>query len=173
MGGGTWQAIIRLYLMLASAREVHGIQVILRRAVADDLNEVARIENAAFPDPWSLKDFRALLTVPQAIFLVASDDGAGRLAGYVITMALFDQAEILNIAVDPPMRGAALGARLLDAALAEVEAVGAKTTFLEVRESNEPARRLYTSRGFEEISRRRKYYRSPVEDALVLSRAAQ
>jgi [ribosomal protein S18]-alanine N-acetyltransferase len=40
-----------------------------------------------------------------------------------------------------------------------------------VRESNEPALRLYRSRGFEEISRRRRYYKSPVEDALVLRRA--
>ena len=45
--------------------------------------------------------------------------------------------------------------------------------YLEVRESNDAARRLYASRGFEEVGRRRKYYRRPVEDAIVLRRAMQ
>jgi ribosomal-protein-alanine N-acetyltransferase len=158
---------------MPAADQVHGVHLLLRRAIDGDMDEVSRIEAASFADPWSAQEFRAVLSVPHAIFLVASDDRAGRLAGYVVTMTVLDEAEILNIAVDPPMRGATLGARLLDAALAEVEARGAKKTFLEVRESNEPARKLYTSRGFEEISRRRKYYQSPVEDALVLSRAIQ
>jgi ribosomal-protein-alanine N-acetyltransferase len=42
--------------------------------------------------------------------------------------------------------------------------------FLEVRESNGGARALYASRGFEVAGRRAKYYRKPVEDALVLRR---
>ena len=147
--------------------------LVLRNATERDMDEVSRIEKASFSDPWSPREFRAILTAPQAIFLVASDDKSGRLAGYVITASVLDEAEILNIAVDPPMRGASIGAVLLDAALAEAGKRGATTTFLEVRESNEAARKLYTSRGFEEISRRRKYYRSPVEDALVLSRAVQ
>ena len=110
------------------------------------------------------------MAVRHAIFLVA-EDSARRIGGYVITMAVTDESEVLNIAVDPERRGAALGALLLDAALAEAEKRGARSTFLEVRESNEPALRLYRSRGFEEISRRRRYYKSPVEDALVLRRA--
>jgi len=62
---------------------------------------------------------------------------------------------------------------LIDAAIAEAESRGAESMFLEVRESNRAARALYASRGFEEISRRRGYYRTPVEDALVLRRAMQ
>ena len=45
---------------------------------------------------------------------------------------------------------------------------GAQQVYLDVRESNWPARRLYASRGFVEIGRRRRYYRRPAEDALVL-----
>jgi ribosomal-protein-alanine N-acetyltransferase len=40
--------------------------------------------------------------------------------------------------------------------------------YLEVRESNTAARRLYASRGFEEMGRRRGYYKRPAEDAIVL-----
>ena len=131
--------------------------------------EVARIEKASFSDPWSLGEFRGLLSSPYAIFLVATDE-QGNVSGYVVTTTVMDESEILNIAVDPAFRGMSLGAMLLDRALDEAGKLGSKATFLEVREANEPAIRLYRSRGFEEISRRRKYYSAPVEDALVLRR---
>ena len=62
---------------------------------------------------------------------------------------------------------------MLDAALIEMSARGVRTAFLEVRESNSAARALYNSRGFIEIGRRSKYYRRPVEDALVLRRSLE
>ena len=142
----------------------------LRPVGERDLPEVVRIEKESFGDPWSAGEFKSVMSVSHAIFLVA-EDSLQRIGGYVITVAVADESEVLNIAVDPARRGAAIGALLLDAALAEAENRGARSTFLEVRESNEPALRLYRSRGFEEISRRRRYYKSPVEDALVLRRA--
>lgn len=145
----------------------------LRRAIEADLEHIVRIENASFVDPWGASDFRSVLEVPQAIFLVAVDEASGVIAGYVLTMALYEDSEVLNIAVDLPFRRAALGAKLLDATLDEANRRGATMTFLEVRESNDAARRLYRSRGFEEISRRKNYYRDPVEDALVLRRSSK
>lgn len=113
------------------------------------------------------------MSIAQAIFLVAADEESGEVAGYVVTLAVMDESEVLNIAVDTPYRGASIGGMLLDHALAAAEGAGSESTFLEVRESNVAARRLYERRGFEEISRRVRYYRSPVEDALVLRRAVQ
>jgi len=110
---------------------------------------------------------------PQTIFLVAVDEISEGVAGYAVALTVLDESEILNIAVDPAMRGRGLGGRLLDAAIAEVAGRGAVAAFLEVRESNSAARELYRSRGFEELSRRRGYYRTPVEDALVLRLAMQ
>ena len=55
---------------------------------------------------------------------------------------------------------------MLDAATAE----GAIRATLEVRRSNEPARRLYERFGFAFAGVRTAYYREPVEDALVLWR---
>jgi ribosomal-protein-alanine N-acetyltransferase len=86
-------------------------------------------------------------------------------------MTVLEEAEVLNIAVDPARRGASLGGRLLDAGISEARSRGAHEIFLEVRESNVAALDLYRSRGFEAIARRKKYYRTPVEDALVLRRA--
>jgi ribosomal-protein-alanine N-acetyltransferase len=141
----------------------------IRAASEADIGEVARIEKAAFSDPWSASEFHALLASPHAIFLVACDQHDA-IGGYVVTMSVLDESEVLNIAVDSDHRGKSLGSMLLDKSLEAAEGRGSRSTFLEVRQSNEPAIRLYRSRGFEEVSRRRGYYRSPVEDALVLRR---
>lgn len=156
-------------------------ELCLRAAVETDVDAVARIESIAFSDPWSRSAFASLLGQRHVLFLVAdacagatSRDAAGArgdLAGYVIAWLAADEAEIANVAVAPTLRGRGVGARLLDAALSEVALRGAAAVYLEVRESNEPARRLYASRGFEEVGRRRNYYRRPQEDALVLRRA--
>lgn len=90
------------------------------------------------------------------------------LIGYVVAWCVVDEAEIANIAVAPEARGLGVGAALLDAAVGDARTLGATTMFLEVREGNSAARRLYASRGFTEIGRRRGYYRKPLEDALVL-----
>jgi len=59
---------------------------------------------------------------------------------------------------------------LLERAIAELREAAVRTIYLEVRESNLAARTLYEANGFESVGRRRGYYRSPVEDALVLRR---
>lgn len=145
--------------------------VTLLRPTSEDLDAVAAIEGASFTDPWSAAEFASLLEVGHTIFLVAEVGERSGIAGYVIATAVLDQAEILNVAVAPEHRGAGLGGGLMDAALLEVERRGAESVFLEVRVSNAAARALYASRGFVEISRRKNYYRTPVEDALVMQRA--
>jgi ribosomal-protein-alanine N-acetyltransferase len=143
----------------------------IRNAEDADVREIARIERGSFSDPWSEVEFRALLASPHAIFLVACDE-QGTVGGYVVTMSVLDESEVLNIAVDAGHRGKSIGSMLLDRCLEEAEVRGSRSTFLEVRQSNEAALRLYRSRGFEEVSRRRGYYRRPVEDALVLRRSS-
>jgi len=81
-----------------------------------------------------------------------------------------DEAEIANLAVSDEARRAGIGARLLDFAVAAADHRQCRVVFLEVRESNVAARALYASRGFQVAGRRSKYYRKPVEDALVLRR---
>ena len=144
--------------------------ITLRPAHESDVPGISRIEKASFADPWSEADFRSVMSAAHAIFLVAEDSETG-IAGYVMVMTVLEEAEVLNIAVDPVHRGRSLGGRLLDAGTAEARSRGAHEIFLEVRESNQAALALYRSRGFEAIARRKKYYRTPVEDALVLRRA--
>ena len=144
----------------------------IRPASFGDVLSIGLIERESFADPWGSREFTSAIEAEQAIFLVA-EDSAGVVIGYAIAITVIDEAEVLNLAVRKSSRRAGLGGRLLDTALAEAISRGAEQIFLEVRESNGAARNLYASRGFTEVSRRRGYYRDPVEDALVLRLAVQ
>jgi [ribosomal protein S18]-alanine N-acetyltransferase len=145
------------------------VTVEVARAV--DIPAIAALERDAFTDPWSLVSFESLLAEPAAYFGVARDGAS--IFGYVVAWFAADEGEVANLAVREPTRRRGIGAALLDAALAEGQRRGAANIFLEVRESNEAARRLYASRGFAEVGRRRRYYNKPVEDAVVLRRQMQ
>lgn len=157
--------------------------IIVTPATAGDLDRVAAIEGASFGDPWSRHAFERLLGDERVFFSVAcaprnhaarhgdtaAPDGEGSVVvGYVAAWFIMDEGEIANLAVAPEARGHGIGALLLDSAIAAARARGVSAVYLEVRDSNVPARRLYASRGFTEVGRRRRYYRRPVEDALVL-----
>lgn len=147
-------------------------RVNIRPARDGDMLSVGLIERDCFADPWGPREFESALHAPQTIFLVAEDiDGV--VAGYAIALAVADEAEILNLAVHPKFRGKGTGGSLLDSAVAAAKLRGAEQIYLEVRESNDSARKLYAARGFDLITRRPKYYRHPVEDALVLRLAMQ
>lgn len=138
----------------------------IRRAARADLPAVAALEAAVFPDPWSASAFRPYLDDP---FLVAEADDA-TLLGYVVTRVTVDEGEILNVAVREERRRGGVGRALVRAALAALDGAGAGRVHLEVRASNVAARRLYESEGFRLVGRRRRYYRNPPEDALLLAR---
>jgi ribosomal-protein-alanine N-acetyltransferase len=79
------------------------------------------------------------------------------------------EAEILTLAVLPAQRRQGLAGALMQAAIAQCEALGAEALFLEVATRNQAARALYAGFGFEEVGRRRGYY-ADGDDALTLRR---
>ena len=146
---------------------------VIRPAEEGDLDAIVAIERTSFSDPWPRGAFLSLIRRDDAHVLVAVPDapgpaGAPPLLGYAIAWFIVGEGEVGNVAVHPDARGLGIGARLLDEALAEARRREAEVVFLEVRESNDAARRLYESRGFVEVGRRRRYYRRPDEDALVM-----
>lgn len=142
----------------------------LRPAAEGDIGDVAEVERSCFADPWNEESFARLVDSPPAIFLVALFPPNKGIAGYIIAFSVGEDAEVLNVAVDPQVRGKGLAGQMLDAVLIQLGSRGVRTAYLEVRESNAAALSLYRSRGFSEIGRRSRYYRRPVEDALVLRR---
>ncbi|HYX81152.1 MAG TPA: ribosomal protein S18-alanine N-acetyltransferase [Gemmatimonadales bacterium] len=123
------------------------------------------IEQDVFSDPWSTQDFRDC--VNYALFLVADGDDA-KIAGYIVALEAADSGEILNLAVAPGGRRHGLGRALVKQVVETLRGRGVQEIYLEVRESNAPARALYAGHGFKEVGRRKQYYRRPLEDAIVL-----
>ena len=91
-----------------------------------------------------------------------------KVVGYVVALDGADVGDILNLAVTEGGRRRGLGRALVEAIVDRLAERGVREVFLEVRESNAPARALYTALGFKEVGRRKGYYRRPVEDAIVL-----
>lgn len=168
MGGGAWPAARRVVIGVSAA------SIAVRRAAVSDVPRVLEIEQASFVDPWTGEAFRASLTLPHLRFLVAEADGrpggVGTVVGYVLAMVMGPEGEVADIAVAPEARGRGVGGVLLDQVTDLLVGTGVRTVYLEVRESNVAARRLYEGRDFRMVGRRRGYYRHPVEDALVLRR---
>src|SRR5205085_4757752 len=131
--------------------------VTIEPALRIDVPLIAEIEQVAFSDPWSPASFESVMDEP-ASYVAVAREASDRIVGYVVAWFVADEGEIANLAVREPTRRQGIGAALLDGAIAEGLRRGARNLYLEVRESNDAARRLYASRGFEEIGRRKRYY---------------
>jgi ribosomal-protein-alanine N-acetyltransferase len=151
----------------------------VRPAEHADLLAVHRIERASFDQPWPFDAFQRYLDEPA--FLIAVDPTAashgpldeapivGFVVGAVISTHGRTFGHIKDLAVHPDERRGGTARTLLAAALGRLEACGAQTVKLEVRESNHGARQLYQSTGFEPLRRVTQYY-DDGEDALVMVR---
>jgi len=142
--------------------------LILRTMRLSDLPSVLHIEQRSFSIPWQESTFRGLLRRRSSALMVAED--AGVLVGYAVLWFAADEAELGDIAVLPEARNRGLGRWILEGALREAGRRGAEQVYLEVRDGNADARRLYEKAGFETVGTRPSYYSEPVEDAILMRR---
>jgi len=132
-----------------------------------DLPQVHAIEKECFSSPWSINSFRYELQHSESIFKVAVLDE--QVVGYVCLRTMLDITNVLNLAVLPQCRRKGIGGMLLQDALLELRRLRPEIKFvtLEVRESS-GALRLYEKAGFAAIGKRKGYYHSPDEDAIIM-----
>ena len=114
---------------------------------------------------WSVAQYRAAFSAAQVI-LVGEED---QVQGFLIAREVPPEWEIENVVVAARARRLGLGGRLVDEFLRIALHRGARSFFLEVRESNLAARRLYEKKGFAASGRRKQYYCEPAEDAITYS----
>lgn len=135
------------------------------------IKELYEAEKVCFTEnPWSEGMFAEALNHPACKIYVLKDMQMTKTLAYGVMYYCEDEADLANIAVLPEIRGQGIGGKFLDKILDISREKGVLRVFLEVRESNSVARGLYLSRGFEEIGKRRKYYRNPTEDAVIMVR---
>jgi [ribosomal protein S18]-alanine N-acetyltransferase len=130
----------------------------IRPATEADLDEIWRIQaESGHAAQWKPADY----LLHECIVATAE----GRLSGFAVARrTAADEIEILNVAVDPPFRRRGIGRSLIRELIGKNPGV----VFLEVRQSNIAARKLYHSLGFEAAGVRQDYYSQPVESAIVM-----
>ncbi len=133
------------------------------------LEEILKIENVSFADPWSKDALCSSASIPLNRFYLALDEKRC-LCGYLILMCLSPECEILSIAVSPEHRRQGIADTLLSHACDVARENKCETLMLEVRESNLPARSLYEKHGFHTVGCRRAYYKNPTEDAILMDK---
>ena len=135
-----------------------------------DLGAVIEVEREAYEFPWSPGIFRDCLRVGYCCWVL---EHQGSLMGHGIMQAGAGESHILNLCVRATAQGQGFGRRLLSRLLEVASERGADSVLLEVRPTNEVARGLYASMGFNEVGVRRAYYpdHHGREDALILARS--
>jgi ribosomal-protein-alanine N-acetyltransferase len=135
----------------------------------DDLDDVCRIENEVFPNPWPRGAFESDVR-RRSTYCTVVRNSVRDLVGYACLMVAADEANLTNIAVAANHRRLGIGSMLLDDLISEAERQRCRAMFLEVRPGNRDAISFYLRHGFTELYMRKWYYRNPVEDALVMVR---
>ena len=135
---------------------------------AEDLEGVLEVEAESFTNPWTREMYAWELQNASVchILVVRSDDRA--VVGFCTFRLVVDEIHINNVAILPGLRGRGMGTALMHRVFEEAQRLGARRISLEVRASNEGARRLYDRLGFVVAGTRRDYYTHPVEDAAIL-----
>lgn len=139
----------------------------IRPMTEGDLKEVLAIEVACYSTPWKCEHFQDEIAARYSLPYVAVEEG--RIVGYVCLMSLFEEAQILNIAVSPSRRGSGVARLLMNKAISLALEQGADVMALEVRASNDAAISMYEQFGFTRVGLRAGYYES-VEDAILMEK---
>ena len=138
-----------------------GNELLFREAEENDLAFLVMAERLCFPpDAWTESLLRAHMDSPVGkTFLL---EKGGDPVAYLLASVILPEGEVLRIATLPHHRQGGYAKALLARFLETVP-----LCFLEVRESNTPARRLYEALGFIKTGTRAHYYQNPTEDACL------
>jgi len=143
-------------------------ELTLRSGGACDLSAVFRLNQSVFDEAWSEGSLYAALE--SGFDLYVCEDG-GMLAGYILSQDILDEVHIMQVAVAKSYRRQGV-ATSLSRYLLRCKA-GMMIVLLEVRASNQAARKLYGRLGFCENGLRKGYYSADIhglrEDAVLMA----
>ena len=134
-----------------------------------DFDRLFEIEQAAHSVPWSLGTLKNNQGERYHNLKLIEDDN---IVGFAVCQTVLDEATLFNIAIEPQFQRRSFGYLLLHTLIEQLQQKGIATLWLEVRESNQKARRLYERLGFNEVDNRKNYYPTPDgkrENAVVMA----
>lgn len=141
--------------------------MIVREWKTSDIAQIAELERKCFSAPWSEQDFES--GMQSQFFYGVLFEEIGQVCAYACDMVVFEDAEILKVAVSPSYRRQGLGQKLLVALEEYAKGKGVERMLLEVREGNVSARGLYEKQGFTSFGVRKNYYEDG-ENAVVMQK---
>ena len=140
--------------------------IVIRPMTKDDVEDVYKVEEDCFVDPWSKESIRKELKNDLARYLVAEIDG--EIVGYVGVWFVVDEGHITNVAVHSNYRGKKIGDKLVKEMVELCRQSNIVAMTLEVRVSNIVAQNLYKKYGFKMGGIRKEYYSDNKEDAIIM-----
>lgn len=151
----------------------------LREMTEADIPTIMEIEHELFYVPWTPDLFLEELASRDEFYQVIKGkkvtskhsyllECKGQIVGFFLGWAIFGEYSLMNIGVRKSHQKLGLGSFLLQNVIEKALELECLTLYLEVRESNIPAQKLYRKFGFEQISIRKNYYHQPTENALVM-----
>jgi ribosomal-protein-alanine acetyltransferase len=144
----------------------------IRKMADPDVLAITNLESTCFKHPWPEKEIRyELHDNPIAQTLVA-ENSEGQILGYLDFMITFDSATINRLAVAPASRNKGIAQSLLDemVKICQKQETSVEWITLEVRSSNEAAKKLYLKNGWSVITVKKGYY-DDGEDAIYMVRS--
>lgn len=147
-------------------------EILIRSVNRNDIKAVAELEKLCFSVPMNESNLTSFLLGENGCGFVLYDtetyDKKGIPCAYGGMICVLDEAQILNIATHPDFRRKGYGKKITERLVSEANSRGIVSMTLEVRRSNEAARKLYESLGFYEVGILKNYYKYPTEDGLIL-----
>lgn len=134
----------------------------------DNIDEVWRLEQECFDDPWTKKMFESEIDNRVSVYIVARDKETDKVVGFGGVWTVLDCADITDIAVHSDYRRCGLGAEIMRLLIRICAERGVKTVNLEVKTTNAAAIALYKKMGFEQCGIRKKYYHNR-DDATLMA----
>lgn len=142
------------------------MRIEIREMTQEDSQDVWVLQKQCFSVPWSLDSIQKMFVTERYYNLIAKQGEV--LVGYIGMKTVLDEADITNVAVHPAWRRQKIGKKLLQSLLRKAVQQRICQIFLEVRESNIAAQKLYAQAGFINVDKRKNYYEKPKEDAYIM-----
>ena len=139
-----------------------------RNMLPEDAVAISGFEKRLFGTCLDAESYKKMCLQEENIYMAAEDNG--NVIAYCAITALYETADLCNIAVKEEYRRCHIAEKLLESCIIRCKDRGVKRILLEARESNAPALNFYKKMDFMEIGRRKGYYKEPCEDAVIMEK---
>ena len=137
----------------------------VREAVIEDAPYIAEID-MQISGVREVEKIEKDILNPNYVYYLLTNDG-GAIMSYISLLISGDSADIIMVVTDRHNRGRGYASKLMSEVIERLKLKNMSQIFLEVRENNNVAKRLYKKFGFEPISIRKKYYDGTI-DGIVM-----